>query len=87
VTAINGDTLTIKADNDPAGTNEYTGVTTVILTSGTQYVAGHGSAGTVSRSSITVGSTIIVEGTVSSDGKTITATTVRLNVGTPGATR
>ena len=83
VTAINGNTLTIKADNDPAGTTEYTGVTTVLLTSSTQYEAGHDSTGTAGKSSITVGSYVIVEGTLSSDGKTLTATTVRINAGGP----
>jgi hypothetical protein len=76
VSAINGDTLTIASGNDPAGTDEYAGVTTVNLTSATQYDAGHDSTGTVSKSSIKVGSYVIVEGTVSSDGKTITATSL-----------
>jgi hypothetical protein len=83
VTAINGDTLTVSAGTDPAGTTEYTGVTTVILTSSTQYDAGHDSTGTISKSSIKVGSYVIVEGTVSSDGKTITATQLGINPGGP----
>jgi hypothetical protein len=83
VTAINGDTLTISAGTDPAGTTEYTGVTTVVLTSATQYDAGHDSTGTISKSSIKVGSYVIVDGTVSSDGKTMTATRLRIMPGGP----
>ena len=83
VTAINGDTLTIMADSDPAGTTEYTGVTTVTLTGATQYNAGHDSTGTISKSSIKVGSYVIVDGTLSSDGKSITATSLRINAGGP----
>jgi hypothetical protein len=83
VTAINGDTLTISADNDPAGTTEYTGVTTVVLTSATTYDAGHDSTGTVSKSSIKVGSYVIVNGTVSADGKTITASSLGIHAGGP----
>ena len=83
VTAINGDTLTISAGTDPSGTTEYTGVTTVVLTSATQYDAGHDSTGTISKSSIKVGSYVIVEGTVSSDGKTMTATSLGINPGGP----
>ncbi|HEX8917639.1 MAG TPA: DUF5666 domain-containing protein [Chloroflexota bacterium] len=83
VTAINGNTLTISAGTDPSGTTEYTGVTTVTLTSATQYDAGHDSTGTISKSSIKVGSYVIVEGTLSSDGKTITATSLGINPGGP----
>lgn len=83
VTAINGNTLTISAGTDPSGTTEYTGVTTVVLTSATQYDAGHDSTGTISKSSIKVGSYVIVEGAVSSDGKTITATSLGINPGGP----
>ena len=87
VSAINGDTLTISVGADPAGTTEYTGVTMVILTSATQYDAGHDDTGTISKSSITVGSYIIVDGTLSSDGKTLTATSLRINAGGPVAGR
>jgi len=83
VTAINGNTLTISAGTDPSGTTEYTGVTTVALTSATQYEAGHDSTGTVSTSSIKVGSYVIVDGTLSSDGKTITATSLGIHAGGP----
>jgi hypothetical protein len=83
VTAINGDTLTISAGTDPSGTSEYTGVTTVALTSATQYDAGHDSTATASKSSIKVGSYVIVDGTVSSDGKTITASNLGINAGGP----
>ena len=87
VTAINGDTLTISAGTDPAGTTEYTGVTTVVLTSATQYDAGHDDTGTISKSSISVGSYVIVDGTLSSDGKTLTATSLRINAGGAGPGR
>ena len=87
VTAINGDTFTISAGTDPAGSTEYSGVTTVTLTSATQYDAGHDSTGTVSKSSIKVGSYIIVDGTLSSDGKTITATSLGIHDGGPVAGR
>jgi len=83
VTAINGDTLTIAAGTDPSGATEYTGVTTVVLTSATQYDAGHDSAGTISKSSIKVGSYVIVDGTLSSDGKTLTATSLGINPSGP----
>jgi hypothetical protein len=83
VTAINGDTLTISAGTDPAGTDEYTGVTTVLLTSTTQYDTGHDSTGSISKSSIKVGSYVIVNGTVSSDGKAITATSLGIAPGGP----
>jgi hypothetical protein len=83
VTAINGDTLTISAGTDPTGTTEYTGVNTVVLTGATQYDAGHDSTGTISKSSIKVGSYVIVDGTLSSDGKTLTATSLSINAGGP----
>jgi hypothetical protein len=87
VTAINGDTLTLSAGTDPSGTTEYTGVTTVVLTSATQYDAGHDSTATASKSSIKVGSYVIVDGTLSSDKKTITATSLGINAGGPVAGR
>jgi hypothetical protein len=83
VTAINGDTLTISAGTDPTGTTEYTGVNTVVLTGATQYDAGHDSTGAISKSSIKVGSYVIVDGTLSSDGKTLTATSLSINAGGP----
>jgi hypothetical protein len=70
VTAVNGDAVTIKADADRAGSNEYTGVTTVNLTGATQYGSGQ------TKASIKVGSHLVAEGAVSSDGTTLTATTV-----------
>jgi hypothetical protein len=58
VTAISGDTLTVKGPDDTSAT--------VLLTAATQYSAGpQSSAG---RSSITTGSFIMAEGTVGSDG-------------------
>jgi Domain of unknown function (DUF5666) len=76
VTAVSGNTITIKADNDAAGSNEYTSVTTIQLTSSTQYNVSGGKSG------IKVGSHIVAEGNVSSDGKTMTATQV--STGGPG---
>ena len=83
VTAINGDTLTISAGTDPSGTTEYTGVVTVNLSSTTTYDAGHDSTAAASKSSIKVGSYVIVDGTLSSDGKSIAATRVGINAGGP----
>jgi hypothetical protein len=83
VTAINGDTLTISAGTDPSGTTEYTTVTTVVLTGSTRYDAGHDSTATASKSLIKVGSYVIVNGTLSSDGKTMTASSLGINVGGP----
>ncbi|GAC1407701.1 MAG: hypothetical protein NVSMB52_20810 [Chloroflexota bacterium] len=83
VTAINGETLTISAGTDPSSTTEYTGVTTVKLTSTTQYDAGHDSTATANKSSIKVGSYVIVDGTLSSDGKSITASSLRINAEGP----
>lgn len=75
VTAVNGDTITVKADNDPAGSTEYTKVTTITVNGSTQYYSGFMPA---TKASITVGSHIIAEGTVSSDGTTLTATRIGL---------
>jgi hypothetical protein len=83
VTAINGDTLTISAGTDPTNTTEYTGVTTVLLTSSTQYDMGHDSTTAAGKPSIKVGSYVIVNGAVSSDGKTITASSLGINAGGP----
>ena len=69
VTAISGNTVTVKADNDAANSNEYSSVTTIQLTGTTQY----NGAG---KSAIKVGSRILAAGTVSSDGKTMTASQV-----------
>src|SRR5947209_12861984 len=56
VTAISGNTVTIKADADSGSPNEYTNVTTVQLTNSTQYDAGRDDSGTTAgKSSITVG--------------------------------
>jgi hypothetical protein len=72
VTAVSGDTITVQADADPAGSDEYTGVTTIVLSSATTY------RGTTTKASITVGANIVAEGTVSSDGKTLTASSIGL---------
>jgi hypothetical protein len=70
VTAVNGDTITVQADNDRAGSDEYTQVTSIILTSSTTFKPG------TTRASIVKGAQIVAEGSVSSDGKTLTATSV-----------
>lgn len=79
VTAVNGNIITVQADNDPAGSTEYTGVTTIVLSDATTYSA------STTRASIVVGSYIIAEGNVSSDGKTLAATKVGIGgQGGPG---
>jgi hypothetical protein len=75
ITGINGDVLTVKPDNDPAGSTEYTKVTTITLTTSTKYAAGKGTT-TTTRPTFTVGEYIVAEGTVSSDGTSLTATLV-----------
>lgn len=74
VTAVNGNTITVQADNDPAGSTEYTGVTTIVLTDATTYKGG------TTKASIVKGSYVIAEGTVS--GTTLTATSI--GIGGPG---
>lgn len=76
VTAVNGNTITVQPDNDRAGSNEYTKVTTIVLTGATTY------KGNTTKASIVVGAMIVAEGSVSSDGTTLTATSV--GVGGPG---
>jgi hypothetical protein len=70
VSAVSGNTVTVAADNDPAGSDEYTKVTTILLTDSTTY--GHNAT----KASIVAGASIAAEGTVSSDGTTLTATRV-----------
>jgi hypothetical protein len=76
VTAVNGNTITVKADNDPAGSTEYTKVTTIVLTNATAY------KGSTTKASLVVGAYVVAEGTVSSDGTTLTATSA--GIGGPG---
>jgi hypothetical protein len=85
ISAISSDglTLTVTPDADPAGSTEYTKVTTIVLTSSTQYDAGHGAAPTTTKPTITTGEYIVAEGTLSSDGTTLTATSA--DIGTKGA--
>ena len=83
VTAVNGDRITVKADNDPAGSSEYTKVTTIVLTSSTKYNAGNGST-TTTKPTISTGQYIIAEGSVSSDRTTLTATLVSVGRHGPG---
>lgn len=84
VTGVNGDSVSVKPDNDPAGSNEYTKVTTIVLTSSTQYGGGRGQAATTTRPTITAGEFIVAEGTLSSDGAILTATKVSLRPSAPG---
>jgi hypothetical protein len=78
VTAINGDTITVQKDADAGNPNEYTLVTTIVLTGSTQYDAGRDASGsaTATKASIKIGAYILAEGTVSSDGTTLTASRV-----------
>jgi hypothetical protein len=87
VTAVNGDTITVKADADPSGSTEYTGVTTIVLTSSTTYDAGRDATSSTTKPTISVGEHIIAEGTLSSGGATLTATQVSVHTdgqGGPG---
>jgi len=81
VTAVSGTTVTVKADGNrgPSPANEYDNITTITLTASTKYQSGFGQTG--SAKSIKVGSFIIAEGTLSSDGKTLTATKVMVGGG------
>ena len=55
---------------------EYENVTTILLTSSTKYKADHGQGG--SARALKVGSFIVAQGTLSADGKTLTASLGRL---------
>jgi hypothetical protein len=77
VTGINGNNVTIKPDAN--NSDEQESVTTIVLTGSTQYLAGPGA--TANKDSIKVGSFIIAEGTLSSDGKTLTASKVAVGLG------
>jgi Domain of unknown function (DUF5666) len=80
VTAVNGNTITIQPDaNRHAGSREYQSVTTITLTGGTTYLAGPGAK--ADAASIKVGSFILAMGTLSTDGKTLTAKQVLIGVG------
>jgi hypothetical protein len=83
VTAVNGNTITVKADGNhgPSPSNEYNNVTTITLSSSTKYESGFGQSG--SAKSIKVGTYIIADGTLSADGKSLSAATVM--VGDHGA--
>jgi len=84
VSAVNGDTISLKADTDQTGSSEYTAVTSVVLTSATMYDGGHDSAPSTTKPSITVGEYLIAEGTVSNGGATLTATHVSVRPSGPG---
>jgi hypothetical protein len=85
VTAISGNTITIKGDGNhgPSPSTEYDTVTTVVVDSATKIHSGPGQSGTLS--SIKVGSFVIAEGTLSSDKTTLTATSIMIgHLGSPG---
>ncbi|GAC1512192.1 MAG: hypothetical protein NVS2B16_14740 [Chloroflexota bacterium] len=84
VTAVRGNTITVKADADKAGSNEYTAVTTILLNGSTQYEAGRGAAASSTKPTISVGQSIVAEGSVSTDGTTLTATLVSVHTGGQG---
>src|SRR5947209_7389393 len=70
VVSVVGNTVTVAPDADPAGSTEYTKVTTILLTDTTTY------EGNTTKASIVQGVKIEAEGTLSSDGTTLTATKV-----------
>jgi hypothetical protein len=82
VTGVAGNTISVKPDNDAAGSNEYTKVTTIQVNGSTTYDAGRGA--TAGLASVTVGSSIFAVGTVSSDGTTLTATHVSVHAARNG---
>lgn len=84
ITAVNGDSITVTPDADRAGSNEYTGVTTINLSSATRYGAGRGAPATATRPAFAVGQYLVAEGTVSADGKTLSATLVSVGAGGHG---
>jgi Domain of unknown function (DUF5666) len=84
VSAVSGDTITVKADADPSGSTEYTGVTTIVLTSTTTYDAGRDATASTAKPTISVGEYIIAEGTLSNGGTILTATQVSVHSGGPG---
>lgn len=80
VTAINGNTITVKPLMDRDG--QASTVTTITVTNSTQYFAGL--TGTT-KNSIKVGSYVMAQGTLSADGKTLTATRVEIRSSAPRA--
>jgi hypothetical protein len=74
VAGISGNTVTLKADTGHFGFNESNPVKTVVLTDTTRYIAAPGA--TAGKSAIKTGAFIVATGTLSSDGKTLTATRV-----------
>lgn len=80
VTAVNGNTITVQADADPAGSTEYTKVTTIVLGGTTKYGAGEGTT-TTTKPAIAKGDHIVAEGTLRTDGTTLDATLVSLGMG------
>jgi hypothetical protein len=79
VTAVNGDIVTVKADSDQGQTGEYVKVTTIQLSSSTQYGADRETGAAGSKAAIKVGSYIIAKGTLSADGASLAASTVQLH--------
>jgi hypothetical protein len=82
VVTVSGNNITVKADADPAGSTEYTGVTTIQVNTATKYDASGGTT-TTTMPTIAAGQRISAEGTVSSDGKTLIATLVSTGTGDP----
>jgi Domain of unknown function (DUF5666) len=78
VTAINGNTITIKPHTDRAGSQEGS-VTSIVVSSSTQYDAGPGV--TAGKDSVKVGGFVRAEGTLSAGGKTLTASLVSVRSG------
>jgi len=83
VTAISGNTITVKKDSDQGQTGEYGNVTTIVLSGSTTYEADHDSGTVGSKAAIKVGSYVIAEGTLSSDGTSLAASHVSLRPSGP----
>jgi hypothetical protein len=79
VTAINGNAITIKPSVNRGGAPGT--VTTIVVTSNTRYLTGPDTSAT--KAAVKVGSYVIARGTLSSDGKTLTATRVVVLPGAP----
>jgi hypothetical protein len=78
VTAINGNTITIKPGTGLGGMQQSS-VTSIVVSSFTQYVAGFGAS--ASKDSVKVGAFVRAQGSVSADGKTLTASLVSVRSG------
>ena len=81
VSAVSGNTVTVKPTTGWRG--ETSTVTSIALTGSTQYVTGPGNS--ADKSAIKVGSFVVATGTLSSDGKTLTASRVMILPSAPDA--